>query len=67
MFCLGEKQGTCMLVNKEYSLWYNRVGDLLMSVWDRGKEILYGNGSVGEVSRNNPTPSRARGQWHRVL
>ena len=27
-----------------------------MSVWDRRKEILYGNGSVGEVIQNNPTP-----------
>ena len=27
-----------------------------MSVWDRRKEILYGNGSIGEVSQNNPTP-----------
>ena len=26
-----------------------------MSVWDRRKEILYGNGLVGEVNRNNPT------------
>ena len=27
-----------------------------MSVWDRRKEILYGNGSVGEVSRTSSTP-----------
>ena len=27
-----------------------------MSVQDRRKEILYGNGIVGEVNRNNPTP-----------
>ena len=27
-----------------------------MSVWDRRKEILYGNGLVVEVSQNNPTP-----------
>ena len=26
-----------------------------MSVWDRRKEILYGNRSIGEVSQNNPT------------
>ena len=26
-----------------------------MSVWDRKKAILYGNGLVGEVTRNNPT------------
>ena len=54
VFCLGEKQG--MLINDECSSWYNRVGDFLMSVWDRRKEILYGNGLVGEVNRNNPTP-----------
>ena len=27
-----------------------------MSVQDRRKEIVYGNGLVGEVCRNNPTP-----------
>ena len=27
-----------------------------MSVWDRDKESLYGNGPVDEVSQNNPTP-----------
>ena len=27
-----------------------------MSVWDRRKEILYGNGLAGEVNRNKPTP-----------
>ena len=27
-----------------------------MSGWDMRKEILYGNGLVGEVNRNNPTP-----------
>ena len=27
-----------------------------MSVWDRRKEILYGNEIVAEVSQNNPTP-----------
>ena len=54
VFCLGEKQG--MLINDECSSWYNRVGDFLMSVWDRRKEILYGNGSVVEANQNNPTP-----------
>ena len=42
VFCLGEKQG--MLINDDCSSWYNRVGDFLMSVGDRRKEILYGNG-----------------------
>ena len=27
-----------------------------MSVWDRRKEILYGNGLAVEVNQNNPTP-----------
>ena len=54
VFCLGKKQG--MLVNDECSSWYNKVGDFFMSVWNRRKEILYGSGSIGEVSQNNPTP-----------
>ena len=54
VFCLGEKQG--MLVDDECNSWYNKVGNFLMSVWDRRKEILYGIGSIGEVSQNNPTP-----------
>ena len=53
IFCLGEKRG--VLVNDDCSSWYNKVGDFVMSVWDRRKEILYGNGSLGEVSQNNPT------------
>ena len=28
-----------------------------MSVWDRRKEILYGNGSIGEVSQTTPLQS----------
>ena len=27
-----------------------------MSVWESRKEIMYGNGLVGEINRNNPTP-----------
>ena len=53
VFCLGEKQG--MLINDECSCWYNRVGDFLLSVWDRRKEILYGNGRVYRVSQDNST------------
>ena len=41
---IGEKQG--MLMNDECSSWYNREGDIFMSVGDRRKEILYGNGLV---------------------
>ena len=52
-FCSGEKQG--MLVNDECSSWYNKVGDFLVSVWDRRKEILYGNESVC-MARQDPTP-----------
>ena len=54
VFCLGEEQG--MLINDECSSWYNRVGNFLMSVWERREEILYGNGLVCEVNQNNPTP-----------
>ena len=36
-----------------------------MSVWNRRKEILYGNGSIGEVGQQ--PHSRVRGQWHWVL
>ena len=53
VFCLGKKQG--MLINNECSYWYNRVGDFLLSVWNRRKEILYGNGQVYEISQTNPT------------
>ena len=52
MFCLGDKQG--MLINDEHSSWYNRVGYFLMLVWDRRKEILFGNGSVVEVNQTTP-------------
>ena len=41
-----------MLVNDECSSGYSRVGDVVMSVWDRRKELLYGNGSVGGVSQS---------------
>ena len=44
-----------LLIDDECSYWYNRVGDFLLSVWDRRKEILYGNGQVYEVSQTNPT------------
>ena len=44
-----------MIVNDDCSLWYNRIGDFFMSVWDRRKEILYGKGSACKVSQNNPT------------
>ena len=53
VFCLGEKQG--MIVNDDCSSWYNRVGEFLISVWERRKEILYGEGSACKVSRNDPT------------
>ena len=55
VFCLGGKLG--MLVNDECSSWYNKVGDFLISVWNRKKEILYGNGSIGEVSQTTPLQS----------
>ena len=54
-FCLGENQG--MLINNECSSLYNKVGEFLMSVWDRRKEILYGNGLEIKVNQNNPPHS----------
>ena len=45
-----------MLVNNECSSWYNRVGDFLVSVWDRRKQLLYVNGSACMARQNNPTP-----------
>ena len=55
VFCLGEWQG--ILVNDECSSWYNKVGNFLLSVWDRRKELLYGNGSSCGMGRTNPTHS----------
>ena len=53
-FCSGEKQG--MLGNDECSSWYNKVGDILVSVWDRRKQFLYVDGSACMARQNNPTP-----------
>ena len=46
-----------MLINDQCSSWYNKVGDFLMSVWNRRKEILYGNGSTDEVGQTTPLQS----------
>ena len=43
-----------MLLNDECSSWYSRVGEFIMSVWDRRKEVLYGNGSIGEIRQSTP-------------
>ena len=53
VYCLGEKQG--MIVNDDCSSCYNRVGDCLMSIWERRKEILYGKGLACKFSQNDPT------------
>ena len=45
-----------MLMNNQCSSGYNRVGDFLYQFGIGGKKILHGNGLVGEVSQNNPTP-----------
>ena len=45
-----------LLVNDERSLWYSRIGDFLMSVWDQKKEISCGGGSACAVGRTNLTP-----------
>ena len=55
LLCLGQKQG--MLVNHECSSWYSRVGDFFMSVWDKRKQIVYGNGSIGKVRQSMPLHS----------
>ena len=52
VFCLGEKQG--MIVNDDYTLWYNRVSDFLMSVWERRKEICMARDHLVKFLR--PTP-----------
>ena len=53
-FCLGEKQG--MLVNDECSSWYNRVGNFLVSIWDRRKQLLYTDESACMTQQINRTP-----------
>ena len=45
-----------MLVKDECSSWHSRVGNFLVSIRDRRKEILYGNGSACTAQQNNPTP-----------
>ena len=52
-FSLGEKEG--ILVNDECSPWYNRVGDFLVSIWDRRKKLLYTDGSAFMTRQTNPT------------
>ena len=45
-----------MLINDECSSWYSGVGDFLVSVWDRRKEILYGNAWISRLGQTiNPT------------
>ena len=51
-----EKSTVCFLVKDKCSSWYKRVGDFLVSVWDRRKEILYSNKSTYMAHQNNPTP-----------
>ena len=48
--------------NDECSSWYNRVGDFLMSVWDRRKEILDGNELVDEGQLKQPMSVRSMAQ-----
>ena len=54
LFFIGEEQG--MLVNNECSSWYDRVGDFLVSIWDRRKQVLYTDRSACMAGKNNPTP-----------
>ena len=45
-----------MSVNDVCISWYNRVGDFLVSVWDRRKQLLYIDRSACTARQNNPTP-----------
>ena len=45
-----------MLVNDECSSRYNRVGDFLVSIWDRRKQLLYTDGSACMTRQINSTP-----------
>ena len=49
-----------MFANNECSSWYNRACDILLLVWNKGKEILFDNGSMHKVSQTNLTPGSAR-------
>ena len=53
VFSLGERQG--LFINDESSSWYDKVSNFLVSVWDRRKEILYGDNLPCEDSQTNPT------------
>ena len=57
-----------LLTNDKESLWRNKSTGrgFLTSIWNRGKEILYMDGSVHEVSHTNPK-FRVWGQWHWVI
>ena len=62
-FCLGENQD--MLENNACSSWY-KSRRFLVSVWDKGKLILYGKW----ISMHSPTEqpsSRVHSLWHWVL
>ena len=56
--CLGEKEG--MLINDECSSWHNRVGNFLVSIWDRRKQLLYTDRSACMTQQINPTLQSAR-------
>ena len=45
-----------MLVKDECSPWYNRVGDFLVSIWDRRKQLLYTDGSAYMIRQIKLTP-----------
>ena len=44
------------IIHLDWSSWYNTVGKIFSSVWDRRKEILYCNASVCMARQNNHTP-----------
>ena len=46
-----------LFVNNERNSWYNGVGDSLVWVWDRRKQLVYVYGSACMAQQNNPTPA----------
>ena len=43
-----------MIVNDDCSLWYNRVGDFLMSVWGEGRKFYMARDQLIRFLRTTP-------------
>ena len=52
LFC-SRKNGILLMMS---AAWYNRMGDFLLSILERRKEILCSNGSASGISETKPTP-----------